>query len=761
MSKPAAPRLDIRLLGAPEVLLDGKRLRFRSRKVLALLAFLALEGERHRRERLVDLLWPDSPPGSGAATLRSTLSRLRETMGPAADTLVTEGDTVRLAEDHGHFVDVHRIGQLANAPMVTVDAELDDLIRGRFLEGFAVPASPEFDDWVAKWSSWCLNRTSDLLERSARWAMASGRLAKAEESTTRWAEFAPYEDAPVALMVEVQALRGSRSAALATYDAHADLLRAEFGVQPGAQLIDLVERVRTGEFGYREPVDALRDVLAKAAMEVAGSRPDVAVVYYDQAVELLETVGVAEASEVTEDVFKARGRALELCHRFEEARANYEALWGRADDVHNLSWKLSSLIGLARLHATPNELIDADAALAHAEQALDLARLLGDRQAETEALWAMMVVAHYSLADEDAALEYGLEALRIARTVEASPTLPYILNDLHWVYATIGDLAAAARRLDEAIEEWDRVGNEAMLIDSLNGAGLLRTITGDFEGARQAAERGSAVAVATNNVWNQLAVNANLGMLHREVGSYDHGISALRASIEAAAREMPVAKPYYQATLAILLGDLGATGEVLQICDEIEEQADACPPFWRMAETTRMLRIRTLVTTGAVTAEHLDELTKIGDGSVGLAHVSILAPLVEMEGALLVGDFYRVIERGDRFRDAAERAGARLGVDEALLLAGRAHLALGSAEAATATLGTGLAGATVLGSDRLIWRIQLELARALTAGGDTVGADGARRAAVAVHEELTARIPRGRYRDAFVAATAELIRDGG
>lgn len=760
VSKPVAPPLDIRLLGAPEVLRDGEPLAFRSRKVLALLAFLAVEGGRHRRERLVDLFWPDSPPGSGAATLRSTLSRLREAMGPAAETLAADGDTVGLVDGHGHFVDIHRIGQLANAPMVTVEAELDDLLRGRFLEGFSVRASPEYDDWVARWNSWCLSRTNDLLERSARWAMASGRLPKAEESIARWADSAPYEDAPVALMVEVQAMRGSRTAALTTYDRHVDLLDAELGGMPGDQLVDLADRVRRGDFGYREPVEALRGLIAKANEEVAGSRPDVAVVYFDQALDLFETVGAAEAAEVTVDVLAGRGRALELCHRFEDARADYESLADRASEAHNLSWELSSHIGLARLHATPNEQMDPAAAQAYAGKALDLARLLGDRQGEAEALWTMLVVAHYSLGDETAALEHGLEALRIARTVDDSPTLPYILNDLHWVHATMGNLGAAVECLDEAIEEWDQAGNEPMLIDSLNGVGLLRTIMGDFLVAREAAARGAAIALRTNNVWNQLAVNANLGMLHREVGAYDQGLSALRASIDAAAREMPVAKTYYQGTLAILLGDLGAHDEVLEICDDIEEHAESCPPFWRTKETARMLRIRAEIAAGSATAADLDELATIAGDTVGLAHVSLMAPLVAMEGALALGDFERVIEIGDRFIAAADRASARLGVAEARMWAGRAHLALGSTTQAIETWRRGLQDTTELGAGRLAWRLQAELANALADDGDPAGAEAARQAAIAGHDEVRAGVPRGHYRDLFDTATPGMIELG-
>ena len=529
------------------------------------------------------------------------------------------------------------------------------------------------------------------------------------------------------------------------------------GAAPGDQLVDLADRVRAGDVGYRDPVEALRGLLAKAESEVAGSRPDVAVVYFDQAAELLDTVGVADAAEVTVDVLAGRGRALELSHRFEDARAAYETLAGQAEAAHNLAWKLASLIGLARLHATPNELMDPDTAQACAAQALDLARLLGDRQAETDALWCMVMVAHYALDDQQAAADYGVDALEIARALPDSPTLPYLLNDLHWVYATIGDLATAAEHLDEAIEAWDEIGNEAMLIDSLNGAGLLRTIMGDFRGAREAAERGVAVALRTNNVWNQLSINANLGMLHRETGAYDQALSALRASISASAREMPVAKHYFQSTLAILLGDLGAHAEALEICDELETHAEACPPFWRVSETARTLRVRARVAEGAATAEDIEELDGIWADSVGLAHVSIVAPLVAMDAALTLRAFERAIDIGDRFMASAERASARLGKAEATLLTGCAHLGLGSSARAIETWRAALAEATDIKSNRLTWRIQSELAAALAAEGSTEEAAALREAAIGAHDEVRAGIPRGRYRDTFDGALAAVL----
>ncbi|HUS17656.1 MAG TPA: SARP family transcriptional regulator, partial [Chloroflexia bacterium] len=66
--------LRIAILGPPEVHHEDRLLAFRTRKALALLVYLAVEGGRHSRERITDLFWPDSPPSAGRAMLRHTLA---------------------------------------------------------------------------------------------------------------------------------------------------------------------------------------------------------------------------------------------------------------------------------------------------------------------------------------------------------------------------------------------------------------------------------------------------------------------------------------------------------------------------------------------------------------------------------------------------------------------------------------------------------------------------------------------------------------
>jgi hypothetical protein len=75
-----AKRLSFRLLGLPELSLQGHPLRFGIKKQLALLCYLAAQGGRRPRGELAELLWPGSEERHARGDLRSVLSKLRKTL---------------------------------------------------------------------------------------------------------------------------------------------------------------------------------------------------------------------------------------------------------------------------------------------------------------------------------------------------------------------------------------------------------------------------------------------------------------------------------------------------------------------------------------------------------------------------------------------------------------------------------------------------------------------------------------------------------
>src|SRR5918997_5151479 len=107
----------ISLLGRPEVSFEGRSLRFRTKKSLALLCYLAAEGGNHPRSELAELLWPRSDGRHARGDLRSALANLRKTLreGRAHDDdedhllLIVDGNLLGV-ESRGIDLDLQILG---------------------------------------------------------------------------------------------------------------------------------------------------------------------------------------------------------------------------------------------------------------------------------------------------------------------------------------------------------------------------------------------------------------------------------------------------------------------------------------------------------------------------------------------------------------------------------------------------------------------------------------------------------------------------
>ena len=65
--------LRLHLLGSSRLERDGAPLEFDTRKNVALVTYLAVTGQNHRRESLIALLWPELEPSRARGGLRRNL----------------------------------------------------------------------------------------------------------------------------------------------------------------------------------------------------------------------------------------------------------------------------------------------------------------------------------------------------------------------------------------------------------------------------------------------------------------------------------------------------------------------------------------------------------------------------------------------------------------------------------------------------------------------------------------------------------------
>src|SRR2546426_12142429 len=104
--------LYLTLLGPPEVRHGDQVLLFSTRKELALLIYLAVEGGVHSRKKLSDIFWPEGDAGHGRAALRITLLHLRHLLGEGVDSvphLLNKRDTLGLDLTSAVELDLHTL----------------------------------------------------------------------------------------------------------------------------------------------------------------------------------------------------------------------------------------------------------------------------------------------------------------------------------------------------------------------------------------------------------------------------------------------------------------------------------------------------------------------------------------------------------------------------------------------------------------------------------------------------------------------------
>lgn len=236
--------LTLRLLGNPEVTVGQQPLSFPTRKVLALLIYLVVEGGMHSRESLMALLWPESPSKNAAVTLRGTLSRLRKSLQAAGQFLVSEAGKVGFDFEQSFDLD---LAWLATAVLPEASPEdlpaILDLDRGEFLAGFSLPDAPDFDTWAAIQREACQRQVEMVYDRLSQHQLANHESTSAVETAARWVARASLSEVAYRRLMAAQSLAGDRPAALKTYGQCRAMLEQEFGIEPARETAVLAEHI--------------------------------------------------------------------------------------------------------------------------------------------------------------------------------------------------------------------------------------------------------------------------------------------------------------------------------------------------------------------------------------------------------------------------------------------------------------------------------------------------------------------------------------
>lgn len=244
-------RLALHLLGAPQLSLAGRPLTIQRRKVLALLCYLAIRRESHRRESLAALFWPESDQQKAHGSLRRSLSILNLEL--EGDWVDSDREMVWLRPEAEIWLDVTRFTQLvadgAAAGPTGLEAltEAVNLYRDDFLSGFTLPDCPEFDEWQFFERESLRQALAQVLEQLIGLQRDRGEAETAIPYARRWLALDPLHEPAHRCLMELYALNGQQAAALRQYELCMQALVEELGVSPSAETKALYERIRAGQ----------------------------------------------------------------------------------------------------------------------------------------------------------------------------------------------------------------------------------------------------------------------------------------------------------------------------------------------------------------------------------------------------------------------------------------------------------------------------------------------------------------------------------
>ena len=260
--------IECRVLGPVELTVDGEAPHrdLLHKKNLALLVYLALSPAQSRtREQLMVLLWGDKDEKSARQSLREAIRVIKRRTDD--DTIDAGSDQVRLAEGTVQL----DFDELARLRKNGSNQEAACLVRGEFLEGFSVPGSVDFDQWITTERMAWAHTVLQVRVAAARELMDAGQIAEALDIANKTLASEPGADAAVQVVMACMALAGDRAGALEQFDAFrqklADRVRRERQWQVAEPVV-----AKSGAETRRAPLIGRSEHLQRLARAWSSSR---------------------------------------------------------------------------------------------------------------------------------------------------------------------------------------------------------------------------------------------------------------------------------------------------------------------------------------------------------------------------------------------------------------------------------------------------------------------------------------------------------
>ncbi|MBN1483187.1 MAG: tetratricopeptide repeat protein [Chloroflexia bacterium] len=244
-------RLKLTFLGASQVVLDEQPIqKFRSVKVLALLAYLAIEADRaHPRDSLAALLWAESTDSTARQNLRQSIYQLRQLLerGEEPDNpfLLISRQEAQFNLESEHWLDTAAFASFLRQGQL--EAALA-LYRGDLLPGLFVEDSIPFEEWLSLSRERLHRQAIEALRKVTHGYVERKDWARVQAYAQQQLELEPWQEEAYRQLMRALAHSGQRSRALAQYERCRQVLKEELNIEPSAETHALYEEIKAETF---------------------------------------------------------------------------------------------------------------------------------------------------------------------------------------------------------------------------------------------------------------------------------------------------------------------------------------------------------------------------------------------------------------------------------------------------------------------------------------------------------------------------------
>jgi tetratricopeptide (TPR) repeat protein len=339
------------------------------------------------------------------------------------------------------------------------------------------------------------------------------------------------------------------------------------------------------------------------------------------------------------------------------------------------------------------------------EQALALARAMGDEPSEAKILWNLLLANSRLDMHYDQALSYGEQAITIARKLNLQEQLAYLLNDISLLYVWKGNPELGVQYNREAREMWRGMNNLPMLVDNWGYAIMQHILLGEYALAVEDSPEPLEISRRLGNEWGEAFTSSWLGEAYCELGDINQAISTMENAIRLAEHGFQAPLSFTRADLASLYGDLGRPARGMELAKLAFIEGGRIAKIMHIYTAATLAHLYVLNDDPASAQPIVDEaLTRMGPGDPSSLFDTAIHG-AEAEVCLARGNYARVIRTCDHSINFLRRYRLRRHLADMLYFKGLGLQRQGDLDQAGTCLQDARREAEHSGSRWTLWRI--------------------------------------------------------